>query len=164
MFISFIHDGRIFQTNHRGADGTPLLVGIEDRLRNPMGTIRLEDVGVVVAVAATLRNFRPPHHYRVFGTKSGRCCDRSSLSGPSSPPRFFKKPRNSSSLQSKIQVGTSFPRFGMSAKNFLQVGVQKVMSPRQIKSRGYSVTHIPTSLRTPSSRSRKASKKLTLRI
>ena len=117
LFVSLIHNAHIFQTDHRRMGGTPPLVGVEDHLQNPVETIRPGDVEVAVVMEATPRNFQLPHHCRVSGTKSGRYCGPSSLSGPPRPPHFFKKPRIFLSLQSKIQVGTLFPSSGMSTKD-----------------------------------------------
>ena len=74
IFLLSIDFHRTSQTNHRKAGGTPLVVGVEDRLQNPAGTIPLEDVGVAVVVEVSLRNFHLLRRCRNFGTKKGRCC------------------------------------------------------------------------------------------
>ena len=109
MLASFIHNGRIFQTNHCKADEAPLVAGVEDHPQSPARTILPADAEVTVVVEATFRNFRLPRHYRVSGMKNGRCYGPSNLSGQSRPPHFFKKPRNFLSLLSKIQVSVPFP-------------------------------------------------------
>jgi len=112
-----IHLGYFSQTNRRKTGGTLPVAGDEGHPRNPMETTRLEVAEVAVVVEATPRNFHLPRHCQVSGTKNDRCYGLSSLLGLSSPPRYFKRPRNSSNRPLKIQASVSCPESSVSAEN-----------------------------------------------
>jgi hypothetical protein len=53
----------------------------------------------------------------VSSMRNGHCYGLSSLFGPSRPPHFFKRPRNSSNLPPEIRVSVPRPSFSFSVEN-----------------------------------------------
>ena len=118
-----IHIDHISQMNHRKADRTlpgvevEVAVAVEGRPQYPVGTTRLEDAVVAVVAEAIPRNFHLPRHCLVSGTRNDHSYGRSSLSGLSRLPHFFKRPRNSLSLPSEIQVRIPCPQSNILIEN-----------------------------------------------
>lgn len=79
-FLPYVDLHPISQTNRHKAGGTPLVIEVGERLRNPART-PLEDGEDTVAVEVLLRNFHPLHRCRDFGTKKDRCYGPSNLLG-----------------------------------------------------------------------------------